>query len=270
MSPARSGSDAAPSGSAPAVVRAVAVLDALAASESGYLTLSDVARELGIPKSSTRSICNALEQGGLIRREDIGYRLGLRVVELGGSALSRLDQVVEFYEICSTSPALAPETLRLSVLAGIETLCLARYEGHPPLRLTAGIGDKLPASACAQGKALLAQLEDFEVKRLYHGIPELPRVTRQSRRSLSRLLKDLALTRQRGYAVDEEESADHVIGLAVPVSTRGVRSAQLAVSVTLLDAEVTPERQAAMLAELRRVARLLGNPMQPERRSNAG
>lgn len=229
------------------------------------MTLSNLARAIGIPKSSTSTICNALENGGLVRRDELGYSLGRRLVELGGSYLSRLDQVSEFYDLCTESPLFAGETVRLSALAGIDTFCLARYEGHPALRLTAGIGDRFPASASAQGKALLARLDDTEVKRLYYGIPELPRLTRNSRRTVGRLLRDLAQVRLQGWAVDEQEAAEHVVGLAVAIPTRGVRSSMLAVSVTLLDTDATPSRREEMVAELQRFAGALGNPMEHPR-----
>lgn len=263
MSPTRSGTDAVPAGAAPAVVRATAVLDALAASETGYLSLSDLARAIGVPKSSTSAICNALEAGDLVRRDDLGYTLGRRLVELGGSYLARMEVVREFYHLCETSEVMAPETVRLSALAGIDTLCLARYEGHPALRLTSGIGDRFPSSATAQGKALLARLDDSEIVRLYHGIDVLPRVTPASLTSLDDLLAQVRQARRDGYATDEQEAAEHVVGLAVAVPTRGVRSPVLAVSVTLLDAEVTPEVRARFVRELKLMARALGNPMAP-------
>ena len=259
--PVRSGTDHTPPGSAPAVVRAIAVLDAIAESPTGFLSLSEVARAVGIPKSSASAICNALEAGLLIRRDDVGYRLGRRTVELGGAYLSRLDQVAEFYDFCAKSKLFANETVRLSVLAGSDTLCLARSEGRPALRLTSGIGDRFPASSSAQGKALLALLDDPEVERLFHGIPELPQATNRSIRTLPDLLADLGRTRQRGYGMDTSEAADHVVGLAVAIATRGVRSPLLAASVTLLDSQVTDERREAMVRELRRLASALGNPM---------
>jgi len=259
--PVRSGTDQTPPGSAPAVIRAISVLDAIAESPTGFLSLSEVARAVGIPKSSASAICNALEAGLLIRREDVGYRLGRRTVELGGAYLSRLDQVTEFYDFCASSPLFATETVRLSVLAGIDTIGLARYEGHPALRLTSGIGDRFPASSSAQGKALLAQLDDPEVERLFHGIPVLPQATNRSIRTLPDLLADLGATRLRGYGMDNSEAAEHVVGLAVAIATRGVRSPLLAASVTLLDSRMTDERRDTMVSELRRLASALGNPM---------
>ena len=262
LSPVRGGTDVTPPGAAPAVSRGIAVLDALAGSENGSMTLSDLSRALGVPKSSTSAICTALELGGMVRRDDLGYSLGRKLVELGGAYLARLDQVSEFHRACLESTVFRAETLRLSTAAGIDCLCLARYEGHPAIRLTTNIGDRFPASACAQGKALLARLDDSEIERLYYGIPELPRMTRHSRRTVAKLLKDVRLARVRGYASDDEESADNVAGLAVVVPTRGVRSPILAISVTKLKSTFTPEQQDLMLGELRRVAKLLGNPMQ--------
>lgn len=237
------------------------MLEALANSETGTMNLSDLSRALGVPKSSTSSICTALEIGGMIRRDDLGYSLGRRLVELGGSYLARVDQISEFYEACAESDVFRNETLRLSTFAGIDTLCLARYEGRPAIRLTANIGDRFPASACAQGKALLARLDDDEIERLYHGMPELPQMTRNSRRSVARLLKDIRLARARGFAEDDEEAADNVVGLAVVIPTRGVRAPILALSVTKLKSTFTEADRARMVAELQRLSHQLGNPM---------
>lgn len=261
--PARGGTDWTPPGAAPAVVRAVAVLDALANDPRGCLSLSEIAREVGIPKSSASTICTALEAGGLIRRDDPGFRLGRRTVELGGAYLARMDQVGEFYEACRRSPVLQPETVRLSVLTGIDTLCLARYDGHSALRLTSGIGDRFPANASAQGKVLLSLLDDAEIERMFHDVGRLPGVTSETIRDLPRLLADLHRVRERGYGVDEAEAADHVTGLAVAVPTRGHRSPMLAVSVTLLDDRDNPVERARQVDALLKIAGALGNPMAP-------
>ena len=104
-------------------------------------------------------------------------------------------------------------------------------------------------------------MDDTEVERLFHGIPELPQATSRSIRALPDLLSDLGRTRQRGYGMDVSEAADHVVGLAVAIATRGVRSPLLAASVTLLDSQVTDQRRDTMVRELRRLASALGNPM---------
>lgn len=262
MCPARTGREATPPGSAPAVVRAVAVLDALAADDAASMSLSDIARTIGVPKSSTASICAALELGGLLVREDGGFALGRRLVELGGAYLSRSDRVREFYAACVAEPLLAGETVRLWALGGRDGICLGRYDGHPPVRLTVNIGDRLPASVTAAGKVMLAQFDDTEVRDLYAGA-SLPRLTASSPGSLDALLEDLHAARAQGYGISVEEAFESVIELAVVVPSRGTRTAPLAVGATQHSATYTPEAAPALVAALRRVAAALGNPMQP-------
>lgn len=116
---------------APAVTRAAAVLDALAGSPSGRLTLSDLARELGIPKSSTSNLLLALEEARLITRQGADFALGRKLVELGAAYLSRLDEVQEFYKYCEQAPTLSGETVRIAMLDGDHVIYLARYEATP-------------------------------------------------------------------------------------------------------------------------------------------
>ena len=75
-------------GRVPAVSRAVALLDAVAASDNG-LTLSDIARSLGAPKSSLFNICEALAGERLLRRDAHGrYRIGIRIAEFAAAQLN--------------------------------------------------------------------------------------------------------------------------------------------------------------------------------------
>jgi ribose transport system substrate-binding protein len=75
-------------GRVPAVSRAVALLDAVAASEKG-LTLSEIARSLEAPKSSLFNICEALVGERLLRRDPQGrYRIGIRIAEFAAAQLN--------------------------------------------------------------------------------------------------------------------------------------------------------------------------------------
>lgn len=252
-------------------MRAVAVLDALAADDGGPMSLSDIARAIGVPKSSTASIISALELGGLVARDNGEYTLGRRLVELGGAYLSRSDRVREFYAACAASPELAGETVRLWALGGTHAICLGRYDGHPAVRLTVNIGDRLPASVSAAGKIMLAQFDDAEVVDLYHGQEAWPRLTASSLGSLGALLVALGDARRRGYGLSTEEAQESVIELAVIVPSRGTRTATLAVGVTQHTASYTPAQAPRLVSALSEVAARLGNPMQvdPPRQSEA-
>ncbi|WP_284977406.1 IclR family transcriptional regulator [Arthrobacter sp. efr-133-TYG-104] len=246
---------------APAVTRAAAVLEALANSHTGQLTLSDLSRELGIPKSSTSNLLLALEEARLITRQGADFTLGRKLVELGAAYLSRLDEVQEFYKYCEQAPTLSSETVRIAMLDGDHVIYLARYEGHPAVRLTSNIGDKMPVSLCGVGKALLAQLRDHDIDAMFPDGMELPVMTTNSLRTAEELKAQVAVIRKQGFAFEDEESTLGVVCLAVPVPTRGAHGPSLGLSVTALKATYSQEQGAQMVKELKELARSLGSPM---------
>ena len=89
---------------------------------------------------------------------EAGYRLGRRLVELGGAYLASVDQVQEFYAACRRAPTISGLTARVAVLEGLDVLYLARYDGTLPIRLTANIGDRFPANCTATGKVRRTEL----------------------------------------------------------------------------------------------------------------
>lgn len=246
---------------APAVTRAAAVLEVLAASATGVVSLSDLARELGIPKSSTSNLLLALEEAHLIVRRGGGFALGRKLVELGAAYLSRLDEVQEFYRFCESAPTLSKETVRIALLDGKDVIYLARYEGHPAVRLTSNIGDRMPVSLCAVGKALVARLRDHDIDELFPDGTELPVMTPNSLRTAEDLKEQLKEVRRKGYAFEDEESTLGVVSVGVTVPTRGVHGPSLGLSVTALKATFSSEQEAAIVGELQELARTLGSPM---------
>jgi DNA-binding IclR family transcriptional regulator len=260
-------SEASESSLAPAVTRAVRILTLLADSHGVPQPLSDIARALGAAKSSTSNVCTVLEESGLIQRRDNGYVLGRRNVELGGAYLRTFDQFREFYRICAESPVLGHELVQLAILDGTDVLYLARHEGRAPLRLSAGIGDRFPASLTAIGNALLSELPTEEVAARYAGAPEFPRLTNRSTRTLADLQAKLEATRLRGYALDEGEVFPNVVGIALSVPPRHSGEQPLAIGVSIIAAatvaELPTERRETVVGALRDAVFHLSNPMSP-------
>ncbi|WP_285727622.1 IclR family transcriptional regulator [Psychromicrobium xiongbiense] len=246
---------------APAVTRAAAALDALAASSTGVMTLSDLARELDIPKSSASNLLQALEEASLVRKQGLGYGLGRKLVDLGAAYLDRQDDVREFYRFCEESPTLVNETVRIAMLDGANVIYLARYEGHPAVRFTSNIGDKMPASLCAVGKALLARLHEKDLEALFPEGKVLPSLTQYSITDPAALRASLKEVQERGYAFEDEESTLGVVCVGVAIPTRGTHGANLGLSVTALKATFTRELERRLVVELQELARTLGAPM---------
>ena len=97
---------------APAVTRAGAILDLLAENAGTAAGPSELARRLGLPKSSIANICNALADIGLVRRIGTGFALGRKLAELGGAYLASVDLVQEFYDAAQLLPAGSEETVQ--------------------------------------------------------------------------------------------------------------------------------------------------------------
>src|SRR6476660_7059951 len=187
-------------GGAPAVTRSIRILDLLAEQPGQTLTLSEIARTLGLAKSSVSNLCTALEEGGLVRRTSAGYLLGRRTVELGSAYLSGFDQIREFYRVCEESEVLRRQLVQIAMLDGARVLYLAVHEGRERFPLSANVGDRYPASATAVGTALLSERPPEKVAELDGDPRELVGFTERSTTTLAQLQAKLERTRAQGYA----------------------------------------------------------------------
>jgi DNA-binding IclR family transcriptional regulator len=248
---------------APAVTRAAVILDLLAENRGTAAGPSELARRLGLPKSSIANICAALADAGLARRVGTGFALGRKLAELGGAYLASVDQIQEFYDASHELEAGSDETIQLAVLDGIEMTYLARHDGRQPVRLTSQIGRRLPASVTATGKAALATLDRDEVVRRFEGV-ELPTLTRRSLPTVDALLADLDVVRQRGYSMDDEETIEGVVCFGVAIPGRDPGEGPFAASITLLKARATFDRVPMLIADLHHLAARLSDPLRGE------
>ena len=187
-----------------------------------------------------------------------GWALGHKVVELGQAFLASTDVVAEFRRAAAVLPIGAQETVLLAVLDGIEGVYLARHDGSQTVQLASDIGRRMPAVVTALGKAMLASLPDDELDARRAGVDELPVITARSHRTFGELRRDLEATRQRGYAVDDEQNTEGVTCISVALADRA--GIPTAVGATLLTARLTPELQEALVSDLRTLARELAWP----------
>jgi IclR family transcriptional regulator, blcABC operon repressor len=248
---------------APAVTRAALILEVMAEQPSEPVGASELARRLGLPKSSIANILNAMAEAGLVRRSGGGFALGRKIAELGGAYLASIDLVQEFYDASRALPTASEETIQLAVLDGIEMTYLARHDGRQQVRLTSGIGRRLPATITATGKSALATLDDRELDRRLSTIATFPTPTPHSLGSMGELRADLERVRERGYAIDDEETVEGVICLGAAIPARRPGEGPYAASITLLKARATDDRVTALVDDLRQLARGLSDPMRP-------
>jgi len=209
--PARAGQ---PAPLVPAVARAVALLDRLAQQRRPQ-TMTRLAADLGLPKSSVHGLCNTLLALGYLRRLDDGsLAIGARVMSLAEAFLASTDVVREFEALWRDEPP--AETAVLTMLDGAEVVYLAVRPGTQPLTLSFTRGMRLPAHLAATGRAMLAAL-DPAAARARLGGGALAALTPRSLTDRSALADELAATRARGYSTDDEGLRLGVYGLGAAV-----------------------------------------------------
>lgn len=247
----------------PAVSRALALLERLA-DQREPMSLARLASDLELPKSSVHGLCSTLVSFGYLRRQSDGaFLIGPRVMGLAEAFVSGTDVAQEFNALWADRRSAPEETVVLSVLSGGEALYVAVRNSARPLGLAFNVGMRLPAHLSGSGKAMLAFLAPDDVKRRLAGNFRV-RLTQKGPRSLEALHKELALTRRRGYSIDDEGVREGVYSFGAPVfDAAGSVAAAVSVCINkaLIDAERgIRHREAAIDVAHALTERIGGNP----------
>jgi IclR family transcriptional regulator, acetate operon repressor len=223
-----------------AVLRAITLLKAFT-DDHPQLGLAELARMVGLNKTTTYRLLTALESQGLIARNSANetYRLGPEVIALGGRALRASDlRSVSRIELEGLA-RLTGETATLEALVGPEVLVLDEVSGAHLVGATQYIGARWPAHATSTGKVLLAFLPEAALAELLP-LP-LAQVTGQTITALESLRQELAHIREQSYALAIEELEAGFSAIAAPVRNH---DGQVVASLSLNgpSARLTPER----------------------------
>lgn len=200
--------------------RAVRILD-LFSTEVPEWTAGAVSRELGLPRTTTWEWMQSMSELGLLKRTGRGsYRLGWRSFQLGQRARMASEIAARARRTMAELGERWGETTHLAVLHGIEVVYLEK--DVPPKGVRVALtrpGERLPAHCTAEGKALLAQRSDDEVRQLYLDKP-FTRLTSDSPTDLDALLEDLHEVRRTGHAEDREGVLEGLCAVAAPIRSR--------------------------------------------------
>lgn len=200
----------------PALMRALDILE-LFVDKGSRWNAAEIGDLTGLPRTSVHELLTTLTFRGYLERSTSGhYGLGVRTMQLGNAYASRFDLLGSATELARDLAGSTGETCSVAVREGSEVFYLAKVEGRESLALISSIGKRAPASCTGLGKALLAALDDDALDRLYDGA-KLPALTARSITDLAALKEDLRLTRERGYAIEYEESGPNAACTAAPI-----------------------------------------------------
>jgi IclR family pca regulon transcriptional regulator len=185
------------------------------------LGIADIADELGMSRSTThRYVITLLALGYLEQGASRKYRLGLRVTDLGMSALNSTGLREHAQPYLEELRQRTSYSVSLAVLDGPEILYVDRARSFRRGQGQAGpdvrIGSRLPAYCTAMGKLLLANLPDSDQRELIASM-KLSKSGPNTIASKKALRDELDEVLDASFAVDDEELAKGLYSIAAPV-----------------------------------------------------
>jgi DNA-binding IclR family transcriptional regulator len=184
----------------------------------GGLTNAEISRALDLATSSCSYVLGELERAGYITRdsETRRYQLGLKLVTLAEGALREIGYRRIAEPALHRLVAETGLTANICVLEGNNVVLVDRVESPAFIRPEVAIGTAFPVNGSAIGKVLLAHLPRSRVLELVDRYG-LPRSARKTITSKTRLLAELDIVREQGYAINDEEIADGLRSVGAPI-----------------------------------------------------
>jgi DNA-binding IclR family transcriptional regulator len=246
-----------------AVERAVRLLFAFSA-ERPALSLAELARQVGLSKSTARRLLLTLERLGLVTAEPATalYRLGARCLELGAAAQAAIDLRSRALPVMRRLVDEVGESAYLMIPRGPEAICVEIVEARRgPRVLFTEVGTAFPLHAGAAPRALLAAVPEPVVAQVLAG--PLRVYTPRTLTDLAALRRDVDEIRAAGYALSVEELVPGFAGVGAVI--RDHRQEPVgALSISGLRARFEgPDRERLVTALIRAVgeiSRAMGAP----------
>lgn len=241
-----------------ALERAFMLLDVLGQREAG---VSELARATGLHKATVHRLLQTLLHVGAVEvgAEKGRYRLGLRLLELGGRVLARFD----LREVAGPHLARFRDesrlTVHMAVLDGPDVVYIEKLDSPTSIHMASTVGTRFPAYCTALGKAILAFLPGQELEAVLARTRFAARTPRTIT-SAEVLRQHLATVRSRGYAVDDSENEEGIRCVGAPVfAYTGKVVAAISASGPIFS--VTPERVPELGQQVAQVAGAISRAM---------
>ncbi|MFT3820634.1 MAG: IclR family transcriptional regulator [Rubrivivax sp.] len=236
------------------------LLESLAASATG-LTMTELARQVGMAKSSVHQLLASLAARGYVRRAaDQRFHIGVKAWEVGCRAtVVEIGRVAEPY--MAELVREVDEGVALGVLDGGHVVCIQIAESAQVVRVHNRVGERNPAHCLSNGLAMLSLLDDEEV--LARLPRKLEKLTPRTIDRRSELLAELKRVREQGYAVCRGSWRLDVAGVAVAVRGADGRAAagvSIALPVERLTAAHLKRIAAGLLKAAAGIEAQLGHP----------
>ncbi|MFD4505359.1 IclR family transcriptional regulator [Streptomyces sp. NPDC058457] len=242
--------------------RVLAVLKELARYPEG-VGLEEMTRVIGSPKPTVHRALSSLRRAGLADQNARGhYLLGDEFLRMAFAHHEARPEHVRIRPVLDELAARFGETAHYAVLDGHEIVYRAKVD--PPtgaVRLTSTVGGRNPVHTTGVGKLLLSlQLPTSAAVEEWIGNEPLVARTPNSLCTAEELYRELEVTRERGYAVDDQENEVGVNCIALPVYAVSPTVPSGALSLSALTYRTPLDVLVDAVDEIRGVLGPLGRP----------
>lgn len=186
-------------------------------SKTQELTMTQIAEQVGIHKSTVHRLLATLEVKRFVQRDPVSgiYRPGNRLLQMAFLTLARNDLREISAPYMKKLNEMHRETMTLSILDGSEVVYIAVLESPQTVKLAATPGERLPAFCTASGKVMIAYSPDNVMQEIFNqGFPEY---TPYTIRTIEKMLHIITLVRERGFAYSEQEYEEGINAIAAPI-----------------------------------------------------
>lgn len=217
------------------VERALLILKSLSEEQLSLVQVADI---LGVHKSTALRLLQTLEAHNFVRHDaQHRYRLGTQLFRIAAYALGSLDVRAAAAPHLRRLAERSGQTVHLGAFDGLEVFYIDKYEAQTSVRMYSRVGAPAPLYCTGVAKAILSALPEKEVRSLIEDI-EFVGHTDRTIRDPEELIRELARSAERGYAVDNREHEDYIHCIGVPLSlvdgrpTHGISLSATTISMT--------------------------------------
>ncbi len=197
------------------VLKALDLIECLATAKYP-LSAPEVAKQCQISRPTAYRLLSTLQSRGYVTNVEHEYALGTKFLSLSRVLLESFALSDLVHPYLRELNDISGETTYVSVLDNTKILYISKVESTQAIRTNCTIGTRNPVYSSSMGKAILAFLPEAEQKALINQI-DLVKYASNTITDRDELLEELRLTRQRGYALDDNEMEDNVRCVGAPI-----------------------------------------------------
>lgn len=229
--------------------------------EQPQIRLSEATRYLGVASSTAHRLLAMLAYRGFVRQDPISkaYLPGPSLTGVAFAIFGRIDIQRTAMPVMRGLSEQLRESIHVGMLDGAGVRFVAAVEGPTAVRVASRLGRTMPVHCTSTGKVLLAQLSEPELRQLLPD-EDLHRITAHSVGTRTELEAELSGIRERGYAVNREESEEGVASVAVPIPTRAP-GLLLALNAAAPQNRLGLSRYSSVAAALAKAAKEIGDQL---------